>query len=370
MISAPFPAPSTSRTLLPRSTSTSRTSSRSSSHHRLKASRIVSPGVTDITAPEVVERLQAGKAHSPDTLTDLGGPSSSTIAGGSAMHRRKRRRVSTGESAVDSETESEDDLDLFHCPSQSPFQGEGPRRREDVTGHPTSSHQAHPSPQPPRQGSVKDELDIDQLPLPSDLISHSISLRQIAAPSSSAATRGNSPRSGEDVDISLESAPYPTDLLPTPSENLMQSLGTLTHESAARIHTNSTVTNPRSIEPLAEETPTKLPPASSSKPISTSSTNAFPSTSAPISAPQVEPLSAYTCPICFSPPTYATLTPCGHICCGPCLFTAVKSTMQRSVNLAMERPVPRCPICRAEIPNWDGHGGGVVGLKMQVVYML
>lgn len=43
-----------------------------------------------------------------------------------------------------------------------------------------------------------------------------------------------------------------------------------------------------------------------------------------------EPLSAYTCPICFSPPTRATLTPCGHICCGECLFTAVKTTMQRA----------------------------------------
>ena len=47
--------------------------------------------------------------------------------------------------------------------------------------------------------------------------------------------------------------------------------------------------------------------------------------------PEHEPLSAYTCPICFFPPTNATLTPCGHICCGSCLFTAVKTTMQRGV---------------------------------------
>jgi hypothetical protein len=46
--------------------------------------------------------------------------------------------------------------------------------------------------------------------------------------------------------------------------------------------------------------------------------------------PEHEPLSAYTCPICFFAPTNATLTPCGHICCGSCLFTAVKTTMQRS----------------------------------------
>ncbi|KAF8838038.1 hypothetical protein BDN67DRAFT_877005, partial [Paxillus ammoniavirescens] len=84
-----------------------------------------------------------------------------------------------------------------------------------------------------------------------------------------------------------------------------------------------------------------------------------------------EPLSAYTCPICFSPPTNATLTPCGHICCGQCLFAAVKSTIRRNMVVAMDRAPPaRCPVCRAEIPGWDGRGGGVVGLKMQVVYSL
>jgi hypothetical protein len=44
---------------------------------------------------------------------------------------------------------------------------------------------------------------------------------------------------------------------------------------------------------------------------------------------QPDPLSSYCCPICFSPPTNATLTPCGHICCGSCLFTAVKSMVER-----------------------------------------
>ena len=46
--------------------------------------------------------------------------------------------------------------------------------------------------------------------------------------------------------------------------------------------------------------------------------------------PRREALSAYICPICFSPPTNATLTPCGHICCGECLFNAVKATIERS----------------------------------------
>ncbi|KAI6133826.1 hypothetical protein EV401DRAFT_2053379 [Pisolithus croceorrhizus] len=94
-----------------------------------------------------------------------------------------------------------------------------------------------------------------------------------------------------------------------------------------------------------------------------------PSTSALPNPP--EPLSSYTCPICFSPPTNATLTPCGHICCGPCLFTAVKATVRRNLQTAMNgAPVPRCPVCRAEIPGWDGRGGGVIGLKLHVVYSL
>ncbi|KAF8149075.1 hypothetical protein B0H34DRAFT_679384 [Crassisporium funariophilum] len=84
-----------------------------------------------------------------------------------------------------------------------------------------------------------------------------------------------------------------------------------------------------------------------------------------------ELLSGYTCPICFSPPTNATLTPCGHICCGVCLFTAVKTTMQRAtVMLTPEGGLARCPVCRATIPGWDGKGGGVIGLKARAIFTL
>jgi hypothetical protein len=55
-----------------------------------------------------------------------------------------------------------------------------------------------------------------------------------------------------------------------------------------------------------------------------------------------ELLGGYSCPICFSPPTNATLTPCGHICCGLCLFMAVKTTMQRATMImAPEGAIPR-----------------------------
>ncbi|KAJ7666976.1 hypothetical protein DFH06DRAFT_253961 [Mycena polygramma] len=91
--------------------------------------------------------------------------------------------------------------------------------------------------------------------------------------------------------------------------------------------------------------------------------------SPPPSRPEPEPLSAYSCPICFFPPTNATLTPCGHVCCGACLFTAVKTMAQRGAMLP-EASVARCPVCRAQIPGWDGRGGGVIGLKVRAVFSL
>ena len=58
--------------------------------------------------------------------------------------------------------------------------------------------------------------------------------------------------------------------------------------------------------------------------------------------PKEELLGGYSCPICFSPPSNATLTPCGHICCGLCLFVAVKTTMQRANTMvAPEGTIPR-----------------------------
>ncbi|KAF8824454.1 hypothetical protein HHX47_DHR8000479 [Lentinula edodes] len=77
----------------------------------------------------------------------------------------------------------------------------------------------------------------------------------------------------------------------------------------------------------------------------------------------------YTCPICFCPPTNATMTPCGHIACGSCLFTAVKTALRRENMMGGPRDDsggPRCPVCRATISGWDGRGGGVIGLVMQM----
>ncbi|KAF7789753.1 hypothetical protein EIP86_000699 [Pleurotus ostreatoroseus] len=75
-------------------------------------------------------------------------------------------------------------------------------------------------------------------------------------------------------------------------------------------------------------------------------------------ASRAEPLASYSCPICFSPPRFPTMPPCGHICCGECLFTAVKSTIERS-----QFHGPPSDNAKAPIPGWDGMGGGVTGLK-------
>ncbi|KAH9068466.1 hypothetical protein EDB83DRAFT_516585 [Lactarius deliciosus] len=80
--------------------------------------------------------------------------------------------------------------------------------------------------------------------------------------------------------------------------------------------------------------------------------------------PEPEPLHTYACPICFASPTNATLTPCGHIMCGECLFTAVGAAVAR---MGIASLAARCPVCRAPIPMWDGRGGGVIGLQPRVV---
>lgn len=104
------------------------------------------------------------------------------------------------------------------------------------------------------------------------------------------------------------------------------------------------------------------PPTSPNIPNGTSRVHQFPP---PSNIPvDPEPLHTYSCPICFSSPTNATLTPCGHIMCGECLFTAVGAAAAR---MGIATLAARCPVCRAPIPRWDGRGGGVIGLQPRVV---
>ncbi|CAE6511729.1 unnamed protein product [Rhizoctonia solani] len=54
-------------------------------------------------------------------------------------------------------------------------------------------------------------------------------------------------------------------------------------------------------------------------------------------------LSEYMCPICFSPPTGAIVTLCGHIMCGGCLYGAITARGAPAQKL--------CPVCRTPILN-------------------
>ena len=84
-------------------------------------------------------------------------------------------------------------------------------------------------------------------------------------------------------------------------------------------------------------------------------------------------ISEYQCPICFSPPSHACLTACGHAMCAQCLFSSVRAARERHVRLYGRGPGPdgegkvsRCPVCRAIMKGWDGKGGGVIGLRMEM----
>jgi len=85
------------------------------------------------------------------------------------------------------------------------------------------------------------------------------------------------------------------------------------------------------------------------------------------SQPKETPLAAYTCPICFSAPKDAALTPCGHIMCASCLFGAVRAARARALESArpQEAETACCPVCRAVLSGWDGRGGGVIGLEIK-----
>lgn len=97
---------------------------------------------------------------------------------------------------------------------------------------------------------------------------------------------------------------------------------------------------------------------------------ATPSAAVPDGRPLI---SEYQCPICFSPPSHACLTQCGHVMCATCLFSSVRAARERHVRLYGrgvgpdgEGKVSRCPVCRAVMKGWDGKGNGVIGLKLEM----
>lgn len=82
------------------------------------------------------------------------------------------------------------------------------------------------------------------------------------------------------------------------------------------------------VKPETQSPPTQPVPSPSSEVPTTSSSSE--ATTAKPTKPAADPLSDYTCPICFPAPTNATITPCDHICCGSCLFAAAKAGIQHA----------------------------------------
>ncbi|KAF8636983.1 hypothetical protein AX16_010920 [Volvariella volvacea WC 439] len=170
----------------------------------------------------------------------------------------------------------------------------------------------------------------------------------------------DTPMQDPDDDLDLDHDHQPDDP-PLPPDSQLTSLTSTTSTSAAGSPPptlQSTINHPSLGSPVADPPPV-APPATSPPHLAPNPSSA--------NSTVYEPLSMYTCPICYCPPTNATLTPCGHVCCGSCLFAAVKTALTRNATMTTEPSIARCPVCRAEIPGWDGIGGGVIGLKIKTV---
>ncbi|KAG2101634.1 uncharacterized protein F5147DRAFT_708913 [Suillus discolor] len=306
-LSTPLPAPSTSRNRLPRSA----TSSRSSSHASRSQSGGPRPSEDTILLPD----------HEEEDLSH---------------HRRKRRRIDFG-------GEEQDNVHQLHEARPSLLSNppennvlEASTSSQVASSSLLSSWNMAPDLMLESSSSLDEELGlIDQPPLTQESVASQ--------------AYSDAADAGTEVDIMEQ-------------RGTSQSVSEITNVPPDDVVVVSPTLSPRRTQP-------SLRPIVIDDPIPLEMTGTF--TPEPATSQDTHLLSAYTCPICFSPPTNATLTPCGHICCGACLFAAVKSTVKRNMVIAMDRaPVPRCPVCRAEIPGWDGRGGGVVGLKVEVVYSL
>ncbi|KAH8832222.1 hypothetical protein DL96DRAFT_1581358 [Flagelloscypha sp. PMI_526] len=169
------------------------------------------------------------------------------------------------------------------------------------------------------------------------------------------------------LDLTFDTTPSPSTPVSSrkPTDSASRSSGTKRKRSASG-------SPPPSIIPQAsppKKQPRREVPPSPSRTLAPKYSSKTPVDRAESPWPaDVQLLGNYTCPICFCPPKKATLTPCGHISCGKCLWESVNSSLK-----AQQRgPVPeaekgaRCPVCREKIEGWDGRGKGVRGLKLAV----
>jgi hypothetical protein len=293
-LSTLLPAPSTSRNRFPRSATSSRSSS--------KASRSQSGG------PRPSEDTTLPPDHAEEDLLH---------------HRRKRRRI-------DVSSEEQNDVHQLYeaCPSLLSNSPENNVLEENSSSQAASSSLLSSLNMAPdfvlgSSSSLNDELELtaDQPPLTQE---------SVASQAYSDATDA-----GTEIGIVDQrgTSSLVSEITNIPSDDVVVVSPTLSPRRTLPSLRPIVIDDPIPLEMTGAFTPE---PTTSQNPHVSPLNATYSSPSAP------EPLSAYTCPICFSPPTNATLTPCGHICCGACLFAAVKSTVKRNMVIAMDRaPVPR-----------------------------
>lgn len=301
----PLPAPSTSRNLLPRF-ATSQLSRRNTSSTNRTSSNSRSLSVASSHSPSHPSRNSSSSTSGSNSQTSV---MQSFIAQSSGSSKAaKRRRTRYAHAPDDGLTSDEEEVDQLLSDN-------------DVQEPPPSQSVGEPSSQKSESQSTSDSQSFIAVPTDIRVLPQATSSTSVSSPS-------------------LAKILHPINIDQISPSSTLNSSSTFT--SSAGSFRRSRSAKPK---PKPEPEPEKKP------------------------EPEHEPLSGYTCPICFFPPTNATITPCGHICCGSCLFTAVKTTMQRGAA-AGDGNVARCPVCRAEITKWDGKGGGVIGLKTRALFSL
>ena len=64
---------------------------------------------------------------------------------------------------------------------------------------------------------------------------------------------------------------------------------------------------------------------------------------------QVEKLNQVTCPICFEPPNFPTVTSCGHLFCLECIKQSISSSAARGQVSSGSKGTGLCPLCRKRV---------------------
>ncbi|PAV16488.1 hypothetical protein PNOK_0810800 [Pyrrhoderma noxium] len=160
---------------------------------------------------------------------------------------------------------------------------------------------------------------------------------------------------------------HPIEILPSPPATnnkraMITSTTTGSSSSSAASSAAVAVTTPTTTTTVTTTTTTTTAAATTAAAASSQVQTTPPKPKQPIHTSQ--PISEFCCPICFCSPTNATLTLCGHVFCGPCLFAAVRAAPQSNVYQPAGTP-PKCPVCRAPMTGWDGRGEGLLGLRCE-----